>query len=334
MNSEQNVVNTEPYQENQDTSGLIEIQQALEEIEKLQNNQEEEIAELEEPEEEQEEKVAQEEDNNEKHEKKESKIWKEKKRKYQAIAEKEALFQEKESLFQENLQLKQMLSESLNSGTYHYGKSAYADLERAKESKKRAIEEGDLDSLLEADISLTKAIHTINDLEKWAYTEEQKKPVPMKQNNDYVQSENTNTRFNEREQEIAKDWLEDHQYLDPYSPQYDVNMANKVANFISDLDINLNRHGNEAALFSDEYFEHIDNYISKIKKESPKNSKSVNSMAPVGAVRNSYTSSVNGKASSPTQMILTADEKRMCANSGISEKEWLKYKLEDLKKGK
>ena len=86
--------------------------------------------------------------------------------------------------------------------------------------------------------------------------------------------------------------------------------------------------------FSDEYFEHIDNYISKIKKESPKNSKSMNSMAPVGAVRNSYTSSVNGKASSSTQMILTADEKRMCANSGISEKEWLKYKLEDLKKGK
>ena len=31
MNSEQNVVNTEPYQEQQDTSGLVEIQQALEE---------------------------------------------------------------------------------------------------------------------------------------------------------------------------------------------------------------------------------------------------------------------------------------------------------------
>ena len=33
-------------------------------------------------------------------------------------------------------------------------------------------------------------------------------------------------------------------------------------------------------------------------------------------------------------MILTADERRMCANAGISEKEWLKYKLEDLKRGK
>ena len=33
----------------------------------------------------------------------------------------------------------------------------------------------------------------------------------------------------------------------------------------------------------------------------------------------------------PTKMILTADEKRMCANAGITEKDWLKYKLEELK---
>lgn len=328
MNSEQNVVNTEQYQEQQDTSGLVEIQQALEEIEKLQNGQQE-SQEIEEPE------VSGEEESQEaeaeapvEQEKKKSKIWKEKKRKYQAIAEKEALYQE-------NLQLKQMLSESLNSGTYHYGKSAYADLDKAKENKRRAIEEGDLDSLLEADISLTKAIHTINDLEKWAYTEESKNPAPAKQNNDYEQSGYTNSRFNEREQEIAKDWLEDHQYLDPNSGQYNVNMANKVAKFINDLDVNLNHNGNEAALFTDEYFDHIDDYISKIKKETPKNTKSLDAVAPVGAVRNSYTSSMSGKSSSsPTQMILTSDEKRMCSNAGISEKDWLRYKLEDLKKGK
>ena len=327
MNSEQNTVNTEAHQEHQDTSGLVEIQQALEEIEKLQNGQQE-SQEIEEPE------VSGEEESQEaeaeipvEQEKKKSKIWKEKKRKYQAIAEKEALYQE-------NLQLKQMLSESLNSGTYHYGKSAYADLDKAKENKRRAIEEGDLDSLLEADISLTKAIHTINDLEKWAYTEERGKPTPAKQNNDYEQSGYTTSRFNEREQEIAKDWLEDHQYLDPNSGQYDVNMANKVAKFINDLDVNLNHNGNEAALFTDEYFDHIDDYISKIKKESPKNIKGLDAVAPVGAVRNSYTSSMGGKTAGPTQMILTSDEKRMCSNAGISEKDWLRYKLEDLKKGK
>ena len=50
MNSEQNIVNTEPSQEHIDTSGVVEIQHALEEIEKLQNGQAEESQETEEPE--------------------------------------------------------------------------------------------------------------------------------------------------------------------------------------------------------------------------------------------------------------------------------------------
>lgn len=317
MISEQNIQNLDlaPH-EAQDSSGLAEIEQALKEIEELQNNSEEQVEEPSEVEEEEvEEEIVEPEQ-----EKKKSKLWKEKKRKYQAIAEKEALYQE-------NLQLKQMLSESLNSGTYHYGKSAYSDLERAKDNKKKAIENGDLDSLLEADVALTKAIHTINDLEKWAYSEGQKKPVSAQHNN-HEQSEYS---FNEREQEIARDWLEDHEYLNRGSEKYDVNLANKVANFINALDANLQHQGSAAAIFSDEYFDTIDNYISTVKKESPKNSKSSNSVAPVGAVRNSYTSSVGGK-SSPSQIVLTPDEKRICSNLGMSEKEWLKYKLEDLKK--
>jgi hypothetical protein len=37
---------------------------------------------------------------------------------------------------------------------------------------------------------------------------------------------------------------------------------------------------------------------------------------------------MKGKSSSPTHMILDANEKRMCANMNIPETEWLKYKLE------
>lgn len=319
MTSEQNIQNKEfqPH-EIQDTSGLAEIEQALKEIEELQNNNSEEQTEK--SEEEHQEEVEEESEPPVEQEKKKTKLWKEKKQKYRLIEEKQALYQE-------NLQLKQMLSESLNSGTYHYGKSAYADLDRAKDNKKKAIENGDLDSLLEADVALTKAIHTINDLEKWAYSEDQRKPTS-------IQHEQTEYRFNEREQEIARDWLEDHEYLNRGSDKYDVTLANKVANFVNALDANLHHQGSSDAIFSDEYFDTIDNYISTVKKESPRNSKNSSSVAPVGAVRNSYTSSGGGKASNITQMVLTPDEKRICSNLGMSEKEWLKYKLEDLKKGK
>jgi hypothetical protein len=337
MISEQNIQNMEldPHVA-QDTSGLAEIEQALKEIEELKNDSEEVLDQPEETEGKDESEEQQTEEVEEgiepvvEKEKKKNKLWKEKRRKYQAIAEKQALYEENLILKEGIRERDEMLKEALNSGTYHYGKSAYADLQRAKDNKKKAIEEGDLDSLLEADVALTKAIHTINDLEKWAYSEGQRKSGPAQYNN-YEQPE---YRFNEREQEIARDWLEDHEYLDPTSKKYDVNMATKVISFTQDLDANLQHRGAADVIFSEEYFDTINNYISTIKKESQKNSKNSNSVAPVGAVRNSYASSINGKASNTTQVVLTPDEKKICSNLGMSEKEWLKYKLEDFKKGK
>jgi len=324
MNSEQNMINTEPHQDIQDDSGLAEIQHALDEIEKLKNDEVEKKTdeESEEREEIKEEDTSEEE--SQKQEKREKKLWKETKRKYQAIAEKEALVQE-------NAHLKQMLNESLNSGTYHYSKSAYFDLERAKENKKRAIEEGNLDALLDADIALTKAVSTINDLEKWAYNDQQTKAKSSEYDRE---NQIVNPVHGEREQEIANDWLEDHPYLQPASPKYNSKIANQVANFINHLDTNLANNNQMGAYFSDDYFNTIENYITEIKKESQKVPKDIGSVASVGGVRNSYASSGNGKSSGTTQLILTADEKRMCANAGINEKDWLRYKLEDLKKGK
>lgn len=329
MTSEQNIQNEElqPH-EVQDTSGLAEIEQALKEIEGLQNNSEEQTAEPEIEEEHQEEV---EEDATEppvEQEKKKTKLWKEKKQKYRLIEEKQALYQENLYLKEQARERDEMLKEALNSGTYHYGKSAYADLERAKESKKKAIENGDLDSLMEADVAFNKAMHTINDLEKWAYSGQQGKAEPVR-NNNYEEPE---YGFNEREQEIARDWLEDHEYLNPKSQKYDVNLATKVIDFTNALDANLQRQGSSSAIFSDEYFDTVDNYIATVRKESPKNSKSSNSVAPVGAVRNSYTSSVGGKSPNTTQIVLSPEEKMMASNMNVSEKEWLRYKLEDLKK--
>lgn len=315
--------NNQEYEIAEDNTGLDEIQKAIDEIEKLKNDEpeseetEEEVVEEEKP------KESEEEDSEEEnYANKDDKLWKIKKDKYRALAAKEALMQE-------NLQLKQMLNESLNSGTYHYGKSAYADLEKAKESKKRAIEEGNIDDLIESDIALTKALNTVNDLEKWAYNESQNKD----KSEQYTQEEQSNN-FTAVEQEIAADWLDNHSYLQPTSSDYNPKLANKVAEFINHLDANLAKNGQMNSYFSDPYFKTIENYITEIKNEPQKTAKRIESVAHIGGVRNSYNGSINNKSSASTQMILTADERRMCANAGISEKEWLKYKLEDLKRGK
>ena len=306
----------------EDNTGLAEIQAALEEIEKLKNeSQEEEKEELEVAEEKEETATeAALEEEIETPKKKDKKLWKEIKRKYQVMAEKEALAKE-------NAQLRQMLEESLSSGTYHYGKSAYAELERAKENKKRAIEEGNVDSLIDADLALTKAMNAINDLEKWAYTGNSKKP-------EIQQPINNNLEYGETEAEIITDWLEDHPYLQPTSSKYNAALAGQVADFVNRLDGTIARSGNKDAYFSDEYFGAIDNYITELRKGNGKAAKTAEQTAHVGGVRNSYSSSPTNKTGGSKQMILTADEKRMCANAGIKEEEWLKYKLEDLKRGK
>ena len=317
----------------EDTSGLVEIQKALEEIEKLKNTESIEEESTEESLEE-EESLAEEENKDsetapsEEGTQKLDKIWKIKRSRYKALAEKRAALEE-------NAKLKEMLAESLNSGTYHYGKTTYSELERAKDNKKRAIEEGDIDALIEADIALNRAANNVNELERWSSSSAQKNPQEPSAEQPYES-------HNEIEQAMATDWLDNHSYLQPNSRDYNPELATEIAQFINYLDENLAAKGQKDVYFSEQYFDHIDQYIAEAKNrihdesknKTQKSPKNLESAAHVGSVRNSYSASPSSNTPSSTQLILTADEKRMCANAGITEKDWLRYKLEDLKKGK
>lgn len=337
MDTETNTNDTLPLEPTNDSNALDEIKLAIEkEEERLRNPApaEEEVTENQEkkeekekPEEEQEEIITKgEQDNQEeevapKKEKKDDKLWKIKKDKYKILAEKDALEQE-------NRQLKEMLNESLNSGAYHYARNAYTDLDKAKLSKKRAIEEGDVDALLEADIELTKAINAVNELEKWQHSESYKSPPPPPKDN------SNSLPYNEIQQEILYDWLDNHDNLQPSSKNYDPELANKVIKFANKLDNYLNSNNQSGAIYSEEYFDAIDNYIESINSPPPSppppNPSSAHLNSHVGNVRNSYPSSNVKSKTLPDKMVLTADEKIMCANMGLPEAAWLEQKY-DLK---
>ena len=74
------------------------------------------------------------------------KLWKTQREKYKAIAERDAALEEL-------ARVKSERDAALQAGNYHYGQNAHADLEQAKLSKKKAIEEGDIDALNEADVA-------------------------------------------------------------------------------------------------------------------------------------------------------------------------------------
>lgn len=318
-----------------DTSGLEEIQKALAEIELLKNQDNHQQEEQEETKELHEESAAEEGDENaieneelgealesKKGKKELDKIWKIKKSRHKALAEKRALALENE-------RLKEMLAQSLDSGTYHYGKTAFSELEKAKQDKKRAIEEGDVDALIESDINLNKALRTVNDLENWAQQAKQSNHENREQPR-YPTSE----QFNEVEQAIANDWLEDHPYLQPTSRNYDPDLAAKVSKYINYLDNNLANNGQANLYFSDPYFETIDNYINEIRESPTRAPKKLESAEHIGGVRTPYSGSSSSRQSSPRHMTLSADEKKISANLGISEEEYIKYKIQELKKNR
>lgn len=308
-----------------DVSGMKEIQEALQKIEDLKENPNAEIKEDDNSNEE----IATEEnaiiedvvndeseDSEEKFEikkdKKQDKYRKLQNDKYRALAEKAAA----EERIKE---LEHMLNESMSSGTYHYGKNVYSELERAKELKKKALNEGDTDALIEADIALTKAISQANELERWADSQatQQSKPSIPTTNFDYKIKE-----------EMAQDWLENHPYLQPYSRAYNSKLANQVSKFINYLDYDLKQKNQESVSYSPEYFNVIDNYIETIKNSSS----SSNALPQVGSVRNSYGSVTN--SAPKKQITLNADEKKIASMMGLTPEQWIKYKEEDIKENR
>ncbi len=308
-----------------DNTGIAELQQAIEDVENLKSGQSNEKAE----EVVQEEKVdsqlgetgavetsyEQPRESREDLESDQDRLWRLKKEKYAHLAD-------KHYLTQENAKLKRMLNDAIKAGTYHYGSNAYAELEKAKQDKKRAIEDGNIDGLIEADLALTKALTTVQEVEKW----QREAGNPKQASNDEYRA--GQGAYNEEiTHEIAKDWIDEHNYLKPDSNNYDPELAGKVKGFIDRLDDDLARTNRTDLYFSPQYFNEIDKYIDSVKKAPVK--KTVASLSGVGSVRSSGYSP-GGTKPAPIKIQLSADERIMASNMGVSEKEWLKYKIKQI----
>lgn len=276
-------------------------------------------------------------------EKKADKIRKLQNDKYRALAE-------KEDALQRLAEMEARLEESLSSGTYHYGKNVYAELDRAKANWQKTFNEGDEAGLMDAQLALIKAQQAVSELETWANQNDNKSYSQNNtnyQNNNYVspnqfqnnnlvhnnfQSNNSYNPYQESlHQEIANDWLDSHPYLKPQSRSYDPKLAGEVTNFINKLDNNLYRNNDADAIFSEEYFYTIDSYIKTLTASKRDNSRNLEALSNVSGVRNTSSGGTVNKSLPITEVTLTKAEKIMADNAGVSHKQWLKYKIEDLK---
>jgi hypothetical protein len=127
----------------------------------------------------------------------------------------------------------------------------------------------------------------------------------------------------------AKEWLNNRPELIEGSNKYNPRIQKAVATFIEEFDGELRRQGRAEDILSEDYLDVLDEFIDTIKVEKPKSGYKTSS---VGSVRNNFSSS--GGNTSTIQVKLDSWEKDYAKNLGISEKDYLKAKIEDIKESR
>ena len=245
----------------------------------------------------------------------------EKKKRKSALAD-------RQRLEQENYQLKNALGGTIDSNAELYGRDLYNDLEKIKNIRKQALlgafgdpndpeyASKNADILNEADDLFQKASYKINEYEKF-----------IANRNSATGDNDSEPEQNYEEQiklEKAQEWMDEHPELVEGSYNYNPKIATEFSSFVKQVDRELRKEGREDEILSDRYLELLDEFTESVKINRSRDGYTTSK---VGGVRNNFS---NG-GSNTIKVTLTEFDKNYAKNLGISEKEYLKYKIEDIK---
>ena len=230
---------------------------------------------------------------------------------------------DRQKLEQENYQLKNALDGTIDSNTKLYARDLYNDLEKAKSLKKQALLGDDPDLLLEADEIHQKLLHKVNEFESYV-----SKNSPPENDTD---SEKPTGPVEDYEEQIkltnAQEWLDEHPELVPDSGSFNPKIQKELGAFINKFDRELRKEGREDEILSQPYLDVLEEFVDSVKIAKPKDGYTTSN---VGGVRNSFSNGSSGTI----KVTLTDFDKNYAKNLGITEKEYLKYKIEDIKESK
>ncbi len=169
--------------------------------------------------------------------------------------EKAVMAEQLERLRQEKLQMEQMLSQAINTGSIHYKNNVAGELEMAQARLQLALENGDAAGVSRATAEISKATHALNEASRIA---------SFPPNNTY--EEQIEVRAREYEDRLYS-WLESNPEVDRNAPEYDEKLAASVLSFITKLDRKYRTGGKEHLIGSGSYYGMIDEYIDNLKMQ-------------------------------------------------------------------
>jgi|SRR5215470_3192540 len=247
--------------------------------------------------------------------------------KYQALDELNRMREENEVLRGLAHELNYKAEESGNAAMIHYDKSMNLKLEQAKLKKAQALENGDIQAQLDADVDIASATNAIQQINSWRYQQE----IDMQNRQQQEKWQQQQAQYQQPiapNPQITTNWLQNNAWYFPQSKSYNPEMAEAVAAYSDKLENFLYRSGRPDLIMSEEYFQNIDEYVSSLNQNSERSGLNMKPMrGGVSPVRNS------GFNSSRTQKIaLDSNELEMARRLGVKKEEFLQQKIEDIKK--
>jgi len=245
---------------------------------------------------------------------------------YKEKQKRKGVYADRQKLERENEELRKYLQNTISSNAELYKSNLVSDLEKIKGLRKQALLGEDPDLLIEADDLYYKALMKLNEFEA------RNGKIDKAEETEKEEIRDIPERVEKIDEEVldnAKEWLNNRPELIEGSNKYNPRIQKAVATFIEEFDGELRRQGRAEDILSEDYLDVLDEFIDTIKVEKPKSGYKTSS---VGSVRNNFSSS--GGNTSTIQVKLDSWEKNYAKNLGVSEKDYLKAKIEDIKESR
>lgn len=229
----------------------------------------------------------------------------------QLTAEKYALAEEAARERAENARLKNELEQLNRANMANYEQTVESKIERAKQKLRDARNSGDVDAETDAQLELSQAAAEKNDIEAWKRRNPQPQPGQQKAQQ---QGQPQQQRLNADQQRAIQGWIQQNDWFDPNSPNYDADMQKDVGEFAKRVETWLVRQGRINEIATDAYFKVINDYINKNWSgedgESPNMSAPEGGAAPV-AKSGTTAKAAGGGVSGGMKVTLSAAERDM-----------------------
>lgn len=249
--------------------------------------------------------------------------------KYQALDALNRMREENEHLKRLATDLNYKAEESDSAAMLHYDNSINRKLEQAKAKKLQAIENGDIQSQLDADVEIAEATSELQQIKSWKVKQELREQQKQHQEayyQQYPQQQQVNPSFDESS---AYKWLDENPWFVPQSEHYNPELVNAVSDYSEKVENYLYRAGRPDLIMSPEYFQEINNYVNHIQSSGRNQLSMKPSRAGVSPVRGGISQS-----QSREKHKLSSDEIDWARRLGISEEAYSKEKLSPINQSK